>query len=70
MGMSEEDKDRGHEALNSMEESKPGSARGLTLLFPPAGFIKMWVSPGSIGGKIFGSIFIGFYSVIYTGLIM
>ena len=70
MGMSEEDKDRGHEALNSMEESKPGSARGVTLLFPPAGFIKMWVSPGSIGGKIFGSIFIGFYSVVYTGLIM
>jgi outer membrane protein assembly factor BamB len=70
MGMSEEDRLRGQEALSSTPDSKPGAARWLTLLFPPAGFLKMWMSPGGFGAKIFGSIFIGFYSVVYLGLIM
>tara|TARA_Y100001934_G_C12343835_1_gene771700 strand:- start:264 stop:1793 length:1530 start_codon:yes stop_codon:yes gene_type:complete len=70
MPMSEEDRARGKEALDKIYDEKPKSARGLTLLFPPAGLVKMWISPGTVGSKIFGSIFVAFYSVMYAGAIM
>ena len=48
-----------------------GAVRASTLLFPPAGLVLLWRSGQiSLGRKLLGTIGIGFYSVLYTGLVV
>src|SRR3954447_22799349 len=48
-----------------------GTIRLGTLLFPPAGLVLLWRSSQiSVGRKIFGTIGICFYSVIYRALLL
>lgn len=48
-----------------------GAVRVGTLLFPPAGLIMLWRSSQiGLGRKIFGTIGIAFYSLLYTALIV
>ncbi|MEW6303587.1 MAG: PQQ-binding-like beta-propeller repeat protein [Verrucomicrobiota bacterium] len=41
-----------------------------TLLFPPLGLLLLWLAPASILRKLFGTLFIGFYSLLYAALIV
>src|SRR5207249_2238729 len=48
-----------------------GAIRASTLVFPPAGLVLLWRSGKvSFGRKLFGTLGIAFYSLLYLGLVV